>query len=585
MAIKITRYVDIVSGVGAGAAVAQRQLIARLFTDNVMLPPQTYIEFNTADEVGSFFGTTSQEYFRALYYFSFLSKNITTPETISFARWVSAAVAPRIYGYKNPAAPQAVGNYTSISTGSFGLTMGAETNNFSGVDFTGASDLAGVAAVLQATIRTGTGTQWTSATVIYNATTGAFQMVGGDPVAAVLEVLPGLTGVDVSTLIGWLPEATMVQGVFVPGAIWANGSAIETITTTLTNSANASNNFGTFAFMPATPLTLTQNIEAANWNKAQNVLFMFSVPVLPSNAATWATTNGTGLGLIGGTGLTLAPDLTFTRTGTISSGVNTVTGLSSIAGMFAGMPVTGTNIPVGTTILTITNATSITLSANATGSVTEVLTFHLLEYPEMLPMAIEAATDYEVANSVQNYMFQQSTLTPSVNDDSTANAMDALRINYYGQTQTAGALLSFYQRGVLMGLPTDPLDMNTYANEQWLKDAATVAVMTLLVSLTRVSANAQGRSQILAILQDVVNRGLNNGTISVNKPLTTAQKVAITQITNDSNAFYQVQNNGYWLNCIIVASGGPVVTYTAEYTLVYSKDDVIRQVQGTHVLI
>ena len=515
MAISITRYVDITSGVGGNTGVANRQLIARLFTTNNLLPPQSFIQFDSAAEVGEYFGTSSQEYLRAVYYFSFLSKNITSPQAISYARWVDAAVAPRVYGYANPAAPQALANYTSISTGSIGLTIGGVVNMFTGIDFTTALSLSDVASILQTKIRTASGTQWTSSTVTYDATAGAFNFVGGSTGTATISVQAGNAGVDISGLISWLPAATMVNGVFVPGAIWANGSAIETISATLTNSAGASNNFGSFAFMST--LTLDQVIEAAEWNKAQNVMFMYSVPVTAGNASAWANLS-TGVGEIGGTALTL---------------------------------LSGT-----------TN-----------------------EYPEMLPMAIEAATDYTRQNAVQNYMFQQSTLTPSVTTDASADAMDALRINYYGQTQTAGQLLAFYQRGVLMGLATDPLDMNTYANEQWLKDAANAALMTLLLTLSEVSANARGRSQILGTLQSVIDQALRNGTISVGKTLTNAQILAITQITNDPNAYYQVQNNGYWVDCVIVPSSGSPVTYTAQYTLVYSKDDIIRKVEGTHVLI
>jgi hypothetical protein len=42
-----------------------------------------------------------------------------------------------------------------------------------------------------------------------------------------------------------------------------------------------------------------------------------------------------------------------------------------------------------------------------------------------------------------------------------------------------------------MGLATDPVDMNVYANEIWLKDAAGAAILSLLLSLGKVSANAR----------------------------------------------------------------------------------------------
>ena len=526
MAISLSQYVDITSTVGGSAAVAQRQLIGRLFTDNELLPPQSFIEFSNAMAVGNYFGFSSQEYLRALYYFGFVSKNATQPQLISFSRWVSAAIAPMIFGYPGTSAPLVYTNFTSITTGSFKITIGGTQLSLTDLDFSAATSLADVAAILQTAIRTGSGAVFTSATVAYVASpgyapdTGVFQMTGGATGANSISIQPGTSGVDISGLIGWYPAVVNTNGNISPaigsGAIWAAGSAVETITETLTTSDGLSNNFGSFAFCVASPLDLAQNIEAATWNNALNVVYMFMVPCTAANVSAWSN-DTTGLGAIGGCGMTVS---------------------------------------------------------NTSG-----------QYPEMLPMMILAATNYNAANSVQNYEFQMSaSLTPSVTDDTTKESYDALSVNYMGQTQTAGQFVNFYQQGVLFGLSTDPLDMGTYANEEWLKNAAAVAIMNLLLTLPYISANAQGRSQILATLQSVINLGLLNGTISVGKTLTAAQIAEITSVTGDENAFYQVQTDGYWVDCVIQGSGSPVV-YEAVYTLVYSKNDVIRFVQGSHILI
>src|SRR5690606_25348653 len=134
-----------------------------------------------------------------------------------------------------------------------------------------------------------------------------------------------------------------------------------------------------------------------------------------------------------------------------------------------------------------------------------------------------------------------------------SNELDAARINYYGVTQTAGQFIAFYQRGVLGGGANDPVDQNTYANEMWFKDAARANILSLLLGLERISANAQGRGQILGILQEVIDRALFNGVISVEKPLTTQQKLYIGQITGDELAWYQVQNAGYWADAQMVS--------------------------------
>jgi hypothetical protein len=165
--------------------------------------------------------------------------------------------------------------------------------------------------------------------------------------------------------------------------------------------------------------------------------------------------------------------------------------------------------------------------------------------------------------------------------------MDALRVNYYGRTQTAGQVLEFYQRGLLMGPQSAPLDMNVYANEQWLKDAIGASLMSLLLSSNRVPANAAGRGMILAVVQEGIDSALNNGTISVGKSLTQAQKLFVTQQTNDALAWHQVQDVGYWVDATIVPYVGPGGTqeYKAVYSLIYSKDDAVRLVEGTHSLV
>lgn len=501
MAINMNQYVDIVSGVGVGTVVPRRELIGRLFTTNPLLPPGTYAqEFTSASEVGTYYGTDSEEYKRAVLYFSWVSKNITRPKRISFSRWVDVAVAPKIFG---DVKTQTLATYTAISNGSFKMTISGVQTTFTAIDFSGAASLAAVAAILETALQTGSGTMYTSSDVVWNTARGSFDFTGGSAVATTdISVQAGTTGTDISDLIGWLSGARLIT---------ANGAAIQTITQTLDASSEASNNFGSFLFIPA--FTLDQTTEAAVWTAAQNVMFQYMVPVSIANRSTWSAA------LIGyaGVGITLSP-------------------LST-------------------------------------------------EYPEMAPMIIMAATNYSAQNSVQNYEFQDfPTLTASVSTTDDAVLYNTLRINYIGVTQTAGVFLSFYQQGVLCGGATAPQDMNVFANEQWLKTEAQAAFMTLLLALPKVSANAQGRSQLMGTLQTVVDQALNNGTISVGKLLTNDQKLYISELTGDSNAWHQVQNSGYWYNVVIELNTG-TGKYEAYYTLVYSKDDVIRKVNGTHVLI
>lgn len=682
MAISISRYVSVNSAVLGAAIVSTRQLILNMFTVNPLIPPQTYITFTSAAEVGAYFGTTSEEYYRAsTNYFNFVSKDSNTPALMQFSRWVNVAVAGAIFGY---GANTSLSAWKTVTNGSLGLTIGSYTSQVSGVNFASATSLSApafnltattnsttavtlastagiyvgipvtgggipagttvasfvadtslvlsqaattsatapltflpsVAAILQNAVRliTAGGTDWTSATVSYSANN--FQLVGGVVGAEAIAVQAGSTGTDISGFVpanvnlGWYVQASTSNGVFTPGAIWSQGSPVETITQTLTNSAGANNNFGSFGFCYSgingagtngIGLNLAQYQEAALWNAAlvPNVQFKLDVPVLAANVSVWSSAYNGGLGGLGGiSGVNLCltdypvSAQSFILAGTTNS-TTTVTMVSTV-GIYPGIPVTGTGIPSNTTVVSLVANTSILLSQAATNATSVSLTFSptvplsaTTQYPEQCDAAIEAATNYDGTNSVQNYMYQVfPLLRPSVTTDSLANSYDNARVNYIGQTQNAGQLISFYQRGFLQGEASQPLDSGVYANEQWLKAAVTAQIMNLLLASNYVPANNQGESMITGVMQSVIQQALNNGTISVGKTLTALQRADITSVTGNPLAWQQVQNVGYYLTVTIeVKPATDPVEYQARYTLIYSKNDVIRFVLGTDDLI
>ena len=501
MPINFADYVDITSGVGAANIVPNRSLGGLLVTENPLVPTGQILTFTNAADVGTYFGTSSVEYARAVFYFGFVSKSITAPQPLSFWFWPNVATASLIFGKP---ATYALGTFTSITNGDFTLTMGGFTDHLVGINLSGAASLAGVAALIQTAIRaySAGGTAWTNATVTFDATRGCFDLVSGATGPDTISVTAGST-TDLASPLGWLT-----------GAILSNGSALQTLTANLTALIAVSNNFGSIAYVPV--LNQAQVVEVATWNNAlnPNIQFMYTAPVSTSNASAISA----AVASIGGVTLTLAP-------------------LST-------------------------------------------------EFPEMCPMMILAATDYTQRNSVKNYMFYQFNLTPSVTNDTDYATYTGLRVNFYGQTQSAGQVINFYQRGYMMGLAVNPAQQNIYANEIWLKDALGALLMNLLLVQEQVPANLTGRAMILAVLQAGINQAIFNGTISVGKTLTINQQLYITQITGSPTAWQQVQNAGYWVDVVIqqyLQNG--VNQYKAVYTLVYSKDDVISFIQGSDILI
>lgn len=216
------------------------------------------------------------------------------------------------------------------------------------------------------------------------------------------------------------------------------------------------------------------------------------------------------------------------------------------------------------------------------------------EYKESLPAAVSAAVDFDRTNAVVNYMYRQGpfpgdpiTGENDVHDNTTASGLDTLRVNYYGTTAKAGQKISFFQRGYLMGGPTAPLDMSVHLNEQWFKSALQSDLLGAQLSLSQISADDQGRGAIIALLDPRIEQGKRNGTIRVGKTLTALQQIAITDITNDPDAWRDVQNSGVWRDAAIVSYVGEsgVTEYKVVYTVVYSKNDVVRKIEGSHNLI
>lgn len=209
------------------------------------------------------------------------------------------------------------------------------------------------------------------------------------------------------------------------------------------------------------------------------------------------------------------------------------------------------------------------------------------DHAETIPAEILAATNYNRPAASQNYMFYQfGNRTKTVNDNANADLFDGLRVNYIGQTQTAGQKIAFYQRGFLMGDSTAAQDMTVYTGEMWLKDAFTSTIMGGFLALPSIPANEDGRITLLGLLQEPIDQGLANGVISVGKTLNATQRAYITQITANADAWRQVESKGYWIDAQVISEViSNVTVYSALYTLVYGKNDQIRKVTGSDVLI
>ena len=514
MAIDQRRYVNVISGVGGDSIVANRELIARVFTTSDLLNADGIKSFNSASDVMSYFGINSEEYNYAKRYFGFVSKNITSPRRMEFVYYNSQAIPYSMLAAKKAA------NLTVINELLAAYEPGTEEppiyllmvnlGEYSGMveisDSEVLADVNALATLLENSIRNIPDPDVVGSVTVTNnggrliVSSGDDQEIGyfavpEDNLTGAAEMLAALSlGEGNATIIAPREAQTPAEA--------------------FTNSAKESNNFGSFSFIDS--LAVSDIAEVAVANAGFNNIFMFSVP-FDSKATAEAIIAALGDSAPQGIGLTLI---------------------------------------------------------SASGR------------EEFMPMAILAATDYTATNSTQNFMYQQfDGAVAMVKTDTEADELDALSVNYYGQTQAAGQGISFYQRGVLLGSIND---MGVYCNEIWLKDALTVNILNLLLASPKVPANEAGEAMVRGVMQESIDTALVNGTIIKMKTLSAVQKAYITQLAGDNNAWFKVYNDGYYLMVDIKQrdnSQSGKSEYMVSYKLIYSKGDSIKYVEGSDIMI
>ncbi len=198
---------------------------------------------------------------------------------------------------------------------------------------------------------------------------------------------------------------------------------------------------------------------------------------------------------------------------------------------------------------------------------------------------LPATTNYDKANGVKSYMFQQfdsQAVAVGDGDGTLYQTLDDLCINYNGQTQKSGQKIAFYQNG----FNADGTDTAIFDNEAWLKDANATEFLNIFIGLDFVSADDDGIAILTGVLNGTCQEALNNHVFSKGKELTTTERAYVTQVMDDENAYLDLQNNGYVFTVSInTETSGSATVYVGEYTLLYLKNDTIRKVSGSQILI
>lgn len=165
---------------------------------------QRYLLYTSIAAVATDFGTTAPEYLAAAIFFS----QSPQPAQCYIGRWASAATKGRLVGATLSTAQQNMSNFTSVLNGGVNFTIDGVARNLTGLNFSGQTNLNGVAAVIQSAFAG-------AATVTWIPQYGQFRVVGvATGTSGSVSFASAGSGTDISGLLGL--QSTQ-GGYLVPG--------------------------------------------------------------------------------------------------------------------------------------------------------------------------------------------------------------------------------------------------------------------------------------------------------------------------------------------------------------------------------
>ena len=173
-----------------------------------------------------------------------------------------------------------------------------------------------------------------------------------------------------------------------------------------------------------------------------------------------------------------------------------------------------------------------------------VLLFGIIDHA-VAAMSIWASVDWNRYNGLPTMAFRsQNGLAASVTDETVAENLLSMNVNYYGRYASRVEDFTFFYNGKLVGGDFGFID--AYIGNIWLRNALQNAILNGLQQVARTPYTDAGYNQIRAWCLDPINRGLNNGVIQAGLNLSEAQKAQLyNEIGQDVSE--QIYTDGYFL--------------------------------------
>lgn len=159
--------------------------------------------YTSLESLAEDFGTTAPEYKAAALYYG----QTPQPEVCYVGRWAKSATAGLLHGAILTTAEQTLSNFTAITSGGFKITVDGVLKTLSGLNFSGASNLNAVAAIID--------TALVGASCVWNASRGRFDFISDTTGATSTVATPAApaSGTDIRALLNIDTGYTSVDGI------------------------------------------------------------------------------------------------------------------------------------------------------------------------------------------------------------------------------------------------------------------------------------------------------------------------------------------------------------------------------------
>jgi len=213
-ALPISRLVNVQVNLAPQAAQAQDiSTLLVLGSSDVIDTTERYRVYTSIDEVAADFGSLAPEYFAAALWF----EQSPQPVRLQIGRWAKTAVKGQLRCGPLTTANQTIANWNAISAGSFAISIDGMANNITGLNFSAATNLNGVASIIQTALTA----VYPGATAVYDSVYNRFEIAspstGTSSTVSFLTSAP--TGTDISDNLAGRAQ---------DGGYTAAGSAAET---------------------------------------------------------------------------------------------------------------------------------------------------------------------------------------------------------------------------------------------------------------------------------------------------------------------------------------------------------------------